>query len=284
MRIKLTLLLLLSLTATSCRFLNSFLHNGEQIVARVGDQKLYLSELEHFIPEDSTPEDSLLLSRRYINSWAMDKLYMHVASEQLSKDELDVSEELEAYRRSLVKYRYEQRYVSDRLDTLVTDEQISEYYEAHKKDFTLKSPVLKVRFADIMKDSPSLVSFLKMMSSDDYETLQRADTLSKSVTLKYIDNSDIWMDASDLAREFSLGTSEMLSLMKNSMIKYAPEDRGDLLVAYVCDIRTSGPAPVEYCSAEIRNILLSERKHALVKGLEQDLLDNALETGLFEVY
>ena len=72
--------------------------------------------------------------------------------------------------------------------------------------------------------------------------------------------------------------------MKNSMIKYAPEGRGDLLVAYVCDIRMSGPAPVEYCSAAIRNIILSERKHALVKGLEQDLLDNALETGLFEVY
>ena len=92
------------------------------------------------------------------------------------------------------------------------------------------------------------------------------------------------MDASDLAREFSLGTSEMLSLMKNSMIRYAPEGRGDLLVAYVCDIRMSGPAPVEYCNAKIRNILLSERKHALVKSLEQDLLDNALETGLFEVY
>ena len=278
------MLLLLSLTATSCRFLNSFIHNGEQIVAKVGDEKLYLSELESFIPEGITPEDSVLLSRRYINSWAMDKLYMHIASEQLSKDELDVSGELEAYRRSLVKYRYEQRYVSDRLDTLVTDEQINSYYEAHTKDFTLKAPVLKVRFADIMKDSPSLGSFLKMMSSDDSDTLQRADTLAKSVTLRYIDNSDVWMDASDLAREFSLSSSEMLSLMKNSMIKYAPEGRGDLLVAYVCDIRMSGPAPVEYCSAAIRNIILSERKHALVKGLEQDLLDNALETGLFEVY
>ena len=72
------MLLLLSLTATSCRFLNSFIHNGEQIVAKVGDEKLYLSELESFIPEGITPEDSVLLSRRYINSWAMDKLYMTV--------------------------------------------------------------------------------------------------------------------------------------------------------------------------------------------------------------
>ena len=284
MRIKLTLLLLLSLTATSCRFLNSFLHNGEQIVARVGDQKLYLSELEHFIPEDSTPEDSLLLSRRYINSWAMDRLYSQVAERELSKTEIDVSQELEAYRLSLVKYRYEQRYIADRLDTLVTSEQIEEYYNSHQEDFQIKRPLLKVRFLDIMKDSPARDRILKLIQAEDYNELQQLDTLARTSALRYFDNSDTWMDAADLAREFGMDYQTMLSRMGNSMIKVEPEDRGDMLVAYVCDILRSGVAPVDYCSSTIRDIIISTRKHELVKGLEQDLLDNALESKQFVIY
>ena len=76
----------------------------------------------------------------------------------------------------------------------------------------------------------------------------------------------------------------MLSRMGNSMIKVEPEDRGDMLVAYVCDILRSGVAPVDYCSSTIRDIIISTRKHELVKGLEQDLLDNALESKQFVIY
>ena len=41
-----------------------------------------------------------------------------------------VDKELEAYRRSLLRYRYEQRYINDRLDTLITPAQLEEYYKS----------------------------------------------------------------------------------------------------------------------------------------------------------
>ena len=133
----------------ACTLVSSVLHDDE-VVARVGDSKLYKSELEKVIPDLISPEDSARLAARYINSWAMDRLYSQVAERELSKTEIDVSQELEAYRLSLVKYRYEQRYIADRLDTLVTAEQIEEYYKAHQEDFSIKRPLLKVRFLDIM--------------------------------------------------------------------------------------------------------------------------------------
>ena len=76
----------------------------------------------------------------------------------------------------------------------------------------------------------------------------------------------------------------MLSLQKNDFIRYEPKDRGDLLVAYICDIVRTGAAPVEFVTPSIRDIIISERKHELVKGLEQDLLDRALESKEFEIY
>ena len=157
MRKTIIFLLLLPALLGSCNAVSSLIHD-DQVVAKVGKNKLYKSEVERFIPNMVSPEDSARLAEQYINSWAMDLLYLDVAERELSKGELDVSVELEDFRRSLLKYRYEQRYINDRLDTLVTDEQIRSYYEEHQS-------VLKVRFVDEMKDSPKLNTILRMMSS-----------------------------------------------------------------------------------------------------------------------
>ena len=274
---------LLPLLLCSCTAISSLVHD-DQVVARVGEHNLYKSELEQFIPNMIPAADSVRLAGQYINTWAMDQLYLDVAEAQLSKAELDVSAELESFRRSLLKYRYEQRYINDRLDTLVTDEQVRQYYQEHEADFALKRPVLKVRFVDVMKDSPNKDAILKMMTSKEYSDVQRADTLAQSTALRYFDSSDTWMDAGELARYFGLDYTEMLSHLKGDMIRYEPADRGDLMAAYVLDIRKSGSAPIEYCSSRIRDILMSARKHALMTSLERDLLENALESNNFVIY
>lgn len=267
----------------SCHAISSLIHD-DQLVAQVGSNKLYKSELERFIPNMIPVEDSVRLAEQFINSWAMDQLYLDVAEAQLSRAELDVSGELENFRRSLLKYRYQQRYVNDRLDTLITDEQIRRYYASHEAEFELRRPVLKVRFVDVMKASPNKDAILRMMTSEDYDDVQRADTLAKSTALRYFDGADTWMDAGELAKFFGLDYTEMLSCLKGDMIRYEPEDRDDLMAAYVLDIRRTGTAPLEYCASRIRDILMSARKHELMNSLERDLLKDALEKKKFVVY
>ena len=275
--------MLLPLLLASCNAISSLVHD-DQVVARVGQNKLYKSEVERFIPNMIPAEDSTRLAEQYINTWAMDLLYLDVAETQLSKEELDVTADLEDFRRSLLKYRYEQRYINDRLDTLITEDQIRPYYTAHADDFELKRPVLKVRFVDVMKDSPNFDAILKMMSSKEYDDIQRADTLAKSTALRWFDSADTWMDAGELAKSFGLDWESMLSHLKGDMIRYEPEDRTDLMAAYVVEIQRKGTAPLEFVSDRIRDILMSARKHDLMNSLERDLLENALESKKFVIY
>ena len=276
-------LVLLPLLFVSCNAISSLVHD-DQVVARVGQKKLYKSEVERFIPNMIPAEDSTRLAEQYINTWAMDLLYLDVAETQLSKEELDVTADLEDFRRSLLKYRYEQRYINDRLDTLITEDQIRQYYTAHADDFELKRPVLKVRFVDVMKDSPNFDAILKMMSSKEYDDIQRADTLAKSTALRWFDSADTWMDAGELAKSFGLDWESMLSHLKGDMIRYEPEDRADLMAAYVVEIQRKGTAPLEFVSERIRDILMSARKHDLMNSLERDLLQDALESKKFVIY
>ena len=273
----------LILPSASCDVASSLVHD-DQPVAKVGREKLYRSEVESMIPDMISPEDSAGLAEKYIRLWAMDRLYMKVAEAQLSKSEIDVSGELESYRRSLVRYRYEQRYLNDRLDTLITDAQIREYYLANGEDFKLQRPLLKLRFVDVMKDSPDKDEILRLMSSDEYGELELADSLARKSALRYFDSSDSWMDAGELSRYFGVTVGEMLDAMDEDMIVIEPEGRGDLLAAYVCDMIDSGTAPLEYCSPAIRDIILSNRKHELLASLERDLLESALDSKQLVVY
>ena len=273
-------LLLIALLATSCQLVHRVSDSaaelfGDEVVARVGGHKLQKSELEAYIPSCASPEDSLALARQYINALAEELLFLDIAESRLSKEEKDVSKELEEYRRTLLKYRYEERYINERLDTLISDEEIRNYYKEHTDKFLVDRPLLKTRYMVIPADSRNLKTIKELMSSDDAMDALAADSLAFTAALRYVDSSDNWMDAILLARELGTDEVSMMKALKNRFIEFKGDD-GLLRVAFVVDIVQKGsPAPLEYGAERIADIILSARKHEMVSGLERDLLNDA---------
>lgn len=279
----------LLLAAVSCQMVSQFqdtaaeLFRGE-VVAKVGEHKLHRSQLEQFIPSGVSAQDSAGLARQYIQAWAEDLLLLDMAEEQLSEQEKDVTKELEDYRRSLLKYRYEQRYINQRLDTLVTDEEIARFYQENSAKFRLERPVLKSRYLIIPADTKSLKALRKAMSSDDDMEVTSADSLAAKVALKYVDASDNWMDALTLAQELGTDYRSLMAALKNHWIELPPEG-GNLRLAYVADMVPEGKtAPLESCSERIRDLILSGRKHQLETSLERSLLEDARSNNKFVIY
>ena len=257
---------------------------GDDLVAKVSDHKLYRSELAQYIPDGLAPEDSAALARQYIESWAADKIVLDVAESKLSKAEKDVSKELEEYRSSLLKYRYEQLYISERMDTVVTPDEITSYYVAHKDRFLLEMPIVRARYLYISEKSPLRESIRRKMGSASVEDLVEADSLAKSSALKYFDNSDQWVDASALAREFGTDYVTLLGKMKQKYVEM-PDGEGNVKIAYIADLMKEGQtAPRDYCEDRIKDIILSGRKHTLSSGLERDLLEDARIKEKFVIY
>ena len=281
--------LLIALLAVSCQMVHRVTDTaaelfGDAVVARVGEHRLMRSELAEYIPAGVSSEDSLGLAQQYIKAWAEELLFLDMAESRLSKEEQDVSKELEEYRRTLLKYRYEERYINDRLDTLISDEEVRAYYREHMDKFLVDRPLLKVRYMIIPADSRSLKTIKELMSSDDAMDAIAADSLAFTAALRYVDSSDAWMDAIILARELGTDEVSMMSALRNRTIELKGDD-GLLRVAFVVDMVQKGnPAPLDYCEERIKDILLSARKHELVGGLERDLLNDALAKGKFVIY
>ena len=267
---------------TSCKTISDFLDKGE-VVARVGESELMMDEILKVIPNGISADDSLVLAKQYIDNWVLDHVFLEVAESQLSPSELDVSVELESYRRSLLKYRYEQLYVNQRIDTLVSEDQIQEFYELHPDRFVLSRPVVKARFLSIQAESPTLKMIKKKMSSDDASEIMEADSMAFSSALKFTTWEDAWVDIAVLAKEFGADASFVMASAKQGWIEKT-DTSGIMNVAFVADMIPAGKmAPQEYSAALIKDMIISARKQKLLKNLEWDLLEDARKNGKFEI-
>lgn len=283
---KVSFILLLGIVLTglsSCKMISSFLHNDE-LVAKVGDYRLSLVEVKRLVPPGTSTQDSLILTQNYINNWVDEHVYLQIAEQQLSEEELDVSRELEEYRRSLLKYRYEQRYINERLDTAVSEDQIEAYYAQHKENFRLKLPIVKARFLKISADSPYLEPLKEKILSTDMEKLADLDSLANASADRYTDYSGKWVDIITLSREFGEDYGTLLGKLNKSVIE-TEDVYGKLNVAHILEFKKVGEIPpVEYCSESIKDIILSARRQELMVTLERDLLNEARESQTLVIY
>ena len=275
-------ILLAGIAAVSCEWVDKVI-SGET-VASVGKARLSRAELNKALPSGLLPEDSVRLAHQYINAWASEIIFLQVAENQLSKEELDVSAELEEYRKSLLKYRYEQRYVNERLDTIFTDSQIREYYNAHQDRFVLRVPVVRADFLCISPDSPYIDEFRENIASDDAQRMQYSDSLAYFSAIRYETFGGKWINLNDLALEFGIDYSELLTYKKGDWIEYEG-GTGLLHLAFIKSFVPAGKiAPLEYATPLIKDILLSIRKKELVSALEDQLVEDAIQSGVFVQY
>ena len=275
----------LSACLCSCKAISSFFHDGGAVVAKVGDHKLYERDLKEYIPVGISPEDSTKLALQYINSWAEDMVYLDVAESELSKTEKDVTKELEDYRRSLLKFRYEQQYVSQRLDTTITDKQIQEYYDTHKGNFVLDYPIMKVLYVSVTTDNPDIKAVRKSLQRRTIKDMDVPDSLIMSLAVRYVDYGGNWVSASTLALEFGTDYITMLSKNKDGFIEIEDESKGAIGMARIYQMMLPGQTgPLEFYRDRIKDAILSSRKQTLLNSLEQDLLNRARTEEKFEIY
>lgn len=274
---------LLLVGVSSCRFVSYIIHDDD-VVAKVGKHKLYRVEVESVIPAGTPAEDSLALAAQYIRSWASDYIFDDAAAAGLSKKDLDLGVQLEQYRRSLVKYRYEQMFVSERLDTVVSPIEVQAYYDEHQDRFILSYPIVKARYVRMSGDSPSFPEVRKLISSDSDEDLAAMEELAATAAERYTDFGGRWLDITELADEFGVDYGTLLALMSHSTISYVADD-GMLEYAYVVDyIRAGAIPPVGYCESRIKESIIASRRQELTERLERDLLEDARARGIYEIY
>jgi len=84
---------------------------GDKVLAQVYNKVLYQSNLVDVIPESSTPEDSALIVKAYLQRWVREQLLMYEAERNIPKD-LNIDKLVRDYRASLVRFNFEEQIIA----------------------------------------------------------------------------------------------------------------------------------------------------------------------------
>jgi hypothetical protein len=279
-RIKALLFVLLPLVA-GCGF---FEKESERIpIASAKDHVLHLDELLEAMPTGLSKEDSALFANNFIQQWATQRLLLDRAELNLSDKQKNVKKQLDEYRRSLIIYLYQTEWVRQQMDTTVTSAEIDSYFDDNKGDFELQEDIVRALFVKFAKQTNGLNNVGKWMRSSDEELRTILEDMAMQHALAMHLNENQWIPLNNLVKQFPV-ESKMSNDKFRSQGFVEFQDSSAHYFVYVKELKQKNtPAPVDYIRSNIGNIILNKRKLELVKKLEKDIFDEALNKNQFKL-
>jgi hypothetical protein len=279
MRIIIFLLSVTIIGFSSCKT-SSEDEKGEVLV-KVYDKNLYLTEVIDIIPDKLSSEDSLSFVKNYIDKWVKKQLKLRMAEKNLPQHEKNVSRQLEDYRSSLLIYRYEQYLIKQQMNTEISETEIQQYYEEHAKEFPLSEEVVIVHYMKFPKDLRDIYKVRNWYKSDDPEDFDNLNQYCVENALEFHFGED-WVLLKDLGNKAPLKTTNYDYFLKNTKY-YETTDSAFHYFMNFKDFKVRGDeSPLQYITENIKTIILNKRKLELIKRLENSIYDENIKA--IEIY
>lgn len=254
---------------------------GEAVVAKVGDKLLLRRELSEVLQRGITKTDSVNQSKDYIQRWIKQELMLRTAEENLSDDQKDVQRELDEYRTSLIIHRYQQQFISQKLDTALTAQNIRLYYDSNPQQFILDQHIVKAIYIEVPKSLAKVDQLKRWMSVLDDKSRMELEKYSFQYATKFDYFNDKWIDFSQIRSRMPVTiTSPDASLRRDGFIEMY--DGNKYYLVAIKDYRLIGDkAPFEFVKDRIANLILNNRKMELINELQKNIYQKGKNENLF---
>lgn len=279
---RITIVILVAIIMSHCDS-NIQPEKGERI-AKVYGYSLYESDLAGLIPPGTPIKDSTFLAANYIDSWVRKRLLIYQAEQNLTPRQQDFTKKLEEYRNSLLIYAYETELIHQKLDTIVEESEIENYYLRNKSSFQLRHNMVKVVYVVLPQESKEKVRLRKLLNSTENIPSMTIEELARQHANSYFIGDETWVRFDDLLAQVPIETyNQELFLQNNRYIEF--DDKPfTYLIRFKDFIISESISPLEIEAENIRSIIINKRKQELLRKLHEELYEQALKDKVFELY
>ncbi|WP_372647459.1 hypothetical protein [Draconibacterium sp.] len=258
--------------------------SNDEPVASVGEKVLYRSKVQEILPKGISREDSISMTDNYIDKWIKQELLIQKADENLSEEQKDLRNELEEYRNSLIIYKYKNELIKQRMDTLVTDQQIEEFYNNNPANFNLNNSIVKATFVMIPGDlaDPNMVKSL--IADTSPEGIDELRDYCSQYAKKANISADEWISFQTLENNFPQKVEDTETFLKRNEL-YEMNDSNYYYIVSIHDYKLSNDlAPIEFVRDNIKNLILNQRKIRFLKEIEENIYTEGVRKKKFRIY
>lgn len=250
------------------------------VVVRVKDQALGKAAIRKLIPHGISSADSLLFAGNLEKKWVKEVLVYDVAQRNLNEEEKgEIDRLVEEYRHSLIRYRYQEQLVQERLSSEFQESDKLRYYEENQKKFVLDKALVKGLFLKIPADAPGLADVKEWYRSTSEAALEKIEKYSVQNASIYEYFYDKWVDFNEVMDNIPVRVAKANDFLKAN--KYV--EVTDSSYCYLLNISEYLPegsiAPYDYASPQIVEMLTNLRKAEFLRNFEEELYNDAVRSG-----
>ncbi len=253
-------------------------------LARVGNHYLYLDEVKHVIPEGALASDSAFAIRSFVNNWIRQQVMLKHAEENLRDRKPAFEQQLRDYYNALLIYTFEEEYVRQNIDTVVTKEQIRTYYQENIDDFVLKENIVKVLYVRLFRNDAALAQIRRLMQSDRRADRMRLAELCRQHAVNYFLDDEVWLFFNDLLKEIPIVTYNQEAYLNHNRFVEIQDSSFHYLIRFVDFRITDNHSPVSLEEDRIRSTIINKRKAETIRRMSEELYERAANKNLFETY
>ncbi len=280
---KVILLLCCLFLLAGCKNKNN--HPKRRALAEVGKEVLYYDEIPKLIQHGVNEADSVALYQNYINRWARRQLLLKKAEDNLSPElKAEIEKQLEETRSNLIIYQYQREMILQKLDTVLSDEELENYYSANESSFILTSNIVKALFIKLPLETPDLKTIKFLARSNDHNDLQKLESYCYQFAEKFDDFNEKWVPMDRLLVELQQNIDNEENFLKRNTF-FETSDSTSVYLVSIRDYRLrSSLAPYEYVKDDIKRIILNSRRFEFIKALENGIYNDALKDNNFKIF
>lgn len=260
---------------------------GAVTVATAYGESLTVADLQAEMPPRLTAEDSAAWADRLIADWQQRRTVVHLAETELPDSERDVEREVRRYREALYIHAYEDRYLRDHLDTVVTTAELEAFLEEQPDLFRLESPLYQARwmvFPDDTEFPRDIRDWTKQLASNDPEVLSVLSSRCSDAGMRFDLDAERWWTWEELGAAVPLEprkAARQQSSRRVSKIVWPadtaagrPADQRALLL--ITDRLATGAAtPVERVADRVGELILHRRRNRTLATMRQQAVEAA---------
>jgi hypothetical protein len=252
-----------------------------EIVAIVNTEKLYKKDLNSILPEDISKEDSIILVKSFINNWAIKQILLQKAENNNSIEEVnEIATLVKDYRESLLINNYKEILIKQKLDTVIKEEEIVDFYTKNKENFKLNEELVKIKYLHFDKKLINKNELINLFASEKMDDLEKLE--KQQLSFKYFQfNDSVWTQLDKVLLKLPFSKENML---KKSKLLQKQDSLGLYLATIKKVLGRNETAPLSYIKPTIKQMILHKRKIELIRDIEKILVKDATKNNNFKVY
>jgi hypothetical protein len=265
MKLATSILLVFFLTACNSNELD------ENEWARVGDKVLTSTEIQNNIPNGLGKEDSAQYASEYITNWVERMVELEAAEKEIGTELAHIEEQVNEYKQALILYEFEKRWLKTHLDSAVTEEQITAFYNEKGEQFKLNDFVFNYYLASLPLEFQDLSNLENAFNSNEEGVIQQ---LVEKGGGRFISEKSVSGELFAQTCPVPITDKKSFVAANQQTTKYSLPN--EIVIIKLSSVQEPGSvAGKESIVSDIRTYILNSRRKETISKMKKELVDQA---------